>query len=94
MLKLLNKYKNMLKAAMLALLCICCFSENSYAGKITGLRIGQGIGNVRIVFDADSKFDYKVFTLGEPNRLVIDTQGMEASIDSTNSNFINDTGCI
>ena len=49
------------------------FAQNAYAAKITGLRIGQGVGNVRIVFDADSKFDYKVFTLSSPNRLVIDT---------------------
>ena len=55
------------------------FSSNAWAGKITGLRIGQGIGSVRIVFDADSKFDYKVFTLSEPNRLVIDAQGVDVS---------------
>ncbi|MBE6443556.1 MAG: N-acetylmuramoyl-L-alanine amidase [Alphaproteobacteria bacterium] len=50
-----------------------------YAAKISGMRVGQGVGSVRIVFDADSKFDYKVFTLSEPNRLVIDTQGVEVS---------------
>lgn len=55
------------------------FAENAVAGKISNLRIGQGIGSVRIVFDADSKFDYKVFTLSEPNRLVIDTQGVEVA---------------
>ena len=49
------------------------------AGKITNLRIGQGIGSVRVVFDADSKFDYKVFTLSNPNRLVIDAQGVDIS---------------
>lgn len=59
----------------LSVLCV----QNASAGKITGLRIGQGIGNVRIVFDADSKFDYKVFTLASPNRLVIDTQGVEVA---------------
>ncbi len=54
-------------------------ANNACAGKITGLRIGQGIGSVRIVFDADSKFDYKVFTLSAPNRLVIDTQGVDVA---------------
>ena len=49
------------------------------AGQISGLRIGQGIGTVRIVFDADSKFDYKVFLLKDPNRLVVDTQNIEVS---------------
>ena len=56
-----------LSAIVIAVLTVC-FSQNSYAGKITGLRIGQGVGNVRVVFDADSKFDYKVFTLNSPNR--------------------------
>ena len=62
----------------IAVLCILSISD-AFAGKITGLRIGQGIGSVRIVFDADSKFDYKVFTLSEPNRLVIDAQGVDIS---------------
>ena len=62
----------------IAALCILPISD-AFAGKITGLRIGQGIGSVRIVFDADSKFDYKVFTLSEPNRLVIDAQGVDVS---------------
>lgn len=53
--------------------------ENAFAGRINNLRIGQGIGNVRIVFDADSKFDYKVFTLSSPNRLVIDVQGVDVA---------------
>ena len=49
------------------------------AGQISGLRIGQGIGTVRIVFDADSKFDYKVFLLNSPRRLVVDTRNIEVS---------------
>lgn len=50
-----------------------------YAAQINGLRIGQNAGNARIVFDADSRFDYKVFTLGNPNRLVIDTQNVDVA---------------
>ncbi len=49
------------------------------AGQISGLRVGQGIGTVRIVFDADSQFDYKVFLLNSPRRLVVDTQNVEVS---------------
>ena len=40
------------------------------------MRIGQGVGNIRIVFDADCKFDYQVFLLSEPRRLVVDTQNI------------------
>lgn len=57
----------------------CGFAKDAAAGRISNLRIGQGIGSVRIVFDADSKFDYKVFALSNPNRLVIDTQGVEVA---------------
>lgn len=64
-----------LLAAAIGLLCM----PPAYAEKISNLRIGQGIGSVRIVFDADSKFDYKVFTLSDPKRLVIDTQGVEVA---------------
>ncbi len=46
------------------------------AGRISGLRIGQGIGSVRIVFDADSEFDYNVFLLDGPKRLVVDTKNV------------------
>lgn len=67
-------------AKLLCLAAMVILSVNTAeAGKITNLRIGQGIGSVRVVFDADSKFDYKVFTLSEPNRLVIDAQGIDVS---------------
>ena len=35
---------------------ICCFvfASDAFAGRITNLRIGQGSGNVRLVFEADS----------------------------------------
>ncbi len=46
------------------------------AGRISGLRIGQGISSVRIVFDADSEFDYNVFLLDAPKRLVVDTKNV------------------
>jgi len=47
--------------------------------QINGLRIGANADGARVVFDADSRFDYKVFTLSSPNRLVIDTQRVDVS---------------
>ncbi len=46
---------------------------------ITSMRIGQGVGSIRIVFDADREFDYKVFLLDNPKRLVVDTQNINIS---------------
>jgi len=78
MIKLRLNIHRILLSIMLMVIAVLSVS-NANAAKITGLRIGQGVGNVRIVFDADSKFDYKVFTLSAPNRLVIDTQGVDVS---------------
>jgi len=77
----MNNMGQILKKYLYAAVFVLCgiFCNDALAGNITGMRIGQGVGNVRIVFDADSKFDYKVFTLNSPNRLVIDTQGVEVS---------------
>lgn len=68
----------------LALFVVCCLTifqvPDAYAASgITSMRIGQGIGNVRIVFDADKNFDYKAFLLNNPRRLVIDTFDVNVS---------------
>lgn len=63
------------KIGLFCLMC-CAFSAEARSGEISGLRIGQGIGSVRVVFDATSKFDYNVFLLDGPKRLVIDTWGI------------------
>lgn len=57
-----------------AVALFCGLSCPAKAAQVSTLRIGQGIGSVRIVFDADSQFDYKVFLLNEPRRLVVDTK--------------------
>lgn len=63
---------------LLATFCIAV-AWPAQAKQITGLRIGQGAGSARLVFDASSQFDYKIFTLASPNRLVIDTQNIDIS---------------
>ena len=66
------------KLMLLALLGQLCINSAQAAG-ISSMRIGQGVGNVRIVFDADRKFDYNVFLLSEPKRLVVDTFNVPVS---------------
>lgn len=60
------------------LLSVFVFAGSAHAG-INSMRVGQGVGNVRIVFDADQKFDYKVFLLNDPKRLIIDTQNIKVN---------------
>ena len=78
MIKLWQCIKKIMYIAV-AVTLFCVVANSAFAGKINNLRIGQGVGNVRVVFEADSNFDYKVFTLNEPNRLVIDVKGVEVS---------------
>lgn len=54
-------------------------STLAFADEISSLRIGQGIGTVRIVLEADSEFEYKAFLLSSPSRLVVDTYGIDVS---------------
>lgn len=75
--------------SLLMLLSVLFCASPAHAG-ISGMRVGQGVGNVRIVFDSDQSFDYKVFLLSEPQRLIIDTQNIKVNssvvrgIDSNN----------
>lgn len=70
---------------LLALAALCCVFSALFlirpaaAANIQNLRIGQGIGNVRVVFDADSSFEYKVFLLNSPKRLVVDAQNVKVN---------------
>lgn len=49
------------------------------AGMVRSLRIGQSVGSARLVFDADSEFDYNVFLLPSPKRLVIDVKNSKVN---------------
>lgn len=74
--------KGLVRQVLATVVIFCCaFSaaDSAAASGITSMRIGQGVGSVRIVFDADRKFDYKVFLLNEPKRLVIDTFDVKVS---------------
>lgn len=64
---------------LFGLAAFLCVLKPVAAAEISSLRIGQGIGSVRIVFDADSSFDYKVFLLGSPQRLVVDTKNISVN---------------
>lgn len=74
--------KDLVRQVLATAVIFCCVfsaADSAAASGITSMRIGQGVGSVRIVFDADRKFDYKVFLLNEPKRLVIDTFDVKVS---------------
>ena len=73
---LLNMWRSF-RCGVWTLLTVCLWLltvQNAWAGNVHALRIGQGVGSVRLVFDADSKFDYNVFLLTSPKRLVVDVK--------------------
>lgn len=75
------------------LLCCLFMTSNVSAGNITNMRIGQQVGSVRIVFEADSNFDYKAFLLTDPKRLVVDVFDMDVkqTLQSDKNNLIKQT---
>ena len=72
------------------LCCVTMFAGNVNAGNITNMRIGQQVGSVRIVFEADSKPEYRTFLLSEPKRLVVDVYDMNVkqALQSDKNNLI------
>ncbi len=77
--RILHKMLIFLGLPLLAAAGLCLAAPNASAAQISSVRVGQGVGNVRIVMDADSQFDYKVFLLNEPRRLVVDTKNIDVS---------------
>ena len=73
--------------------CVLMLSGNALAGNITNMRIGQQVGSVRIVFEADEAFDYKAFLLTDPKRLVVDVYDMDVknTLQSDKNNIISQT---
>lgn len=78
---------------MAAGLAFVLLSTNGWAGNITGMRVGQQAGSVRIVLEADEDFDYKAFLLTDPKRLVIDVYdtAVRANLQSDKNNLVANT---
>ena len=91
--KIFEKIRHNFGFVLLTLAIVLAFPRLLFAANITGMRIGQQIGGVRIVFDADQKFDYEVFLLSSPKRLVVDAMGanVKKALSVTKNNIITGT---
>lgn len=58
-------------------------------GEINGVRMWPAPDNTRVVFDADSQVEHSLFTLKNPNRLVIDIKNTSLKADLTGLDFSN-----
>ena len=94
---IINRFFMLFKRACLfaagLLCCVTMFAASADAGNITNMRIGQQVGSVRIVFEADSKPEYQAFLLSEPKRLVVDVYNMNVkqTLQSDKNNLIKQT---
>ena len=70
--------RNIILSVFLVMLFTFSQVQAAYAG-INSMRVGQGVGSVRLVFDSDQSFDYKVFLLSDPRRLIVDTQNIKVN---------------
>ena len=50
-----------------------------FAGELTGIRLSSGPLSTRIVLDLDNPASHRLFELTDPNRVVIDLPGVDAS---------------
>lgn len=70
-----KEIKNKLTAVFWAFaFCVCTVVQAEAANMITDIRVGQQKDGIRVVLDGTEKFNYDVFLLGSPNRLVIDVK--------------------
>lgn len=76
-----NILKNLKQVSFLTLLwfLFSSFLSVASAAEIKGLRIGQGAGGARVVFDADNKFEYNAFLIDNPKRLVVDVKNIKVN---------------
>lgn len=71
-------WRSFVGSVIIILLTVFSIVE-AQAGTVRSLRIGQSVGSARLVFDADSDFDYNVFLLISPKRLVIDVKNSKVN---------------
>lgn len=64
--------KQFRNALLIAAFAVVLISQSTYAAKVEGVRLWRAPDNTRLVFDLSGPVDHKLFTLKEPNRIVID----------------------
>lgn len=72
-----------MRALFFAMLSLC--SIGASAAELRDLRVWDGPENTRVVFDLSAAVEHKVFTLANPDRIVIDINGLsEAGLKIVN----------
>ncbi|MCJ8313938.1 MAG: AMIN domain-containing protein [Saccharospirillaceae bacterium] len=71
--------------------CFLSFSAMAASNKVKDLRISNTTDSVRVVLDLSSAFDYKIFTMPNPNRVIIDLKStkLDTNIKQPDTNKTN-----
>ena len=70
-----------LKVIAALLLPALLFAAPAFTAEIESARIWRAPDNTRLVFDISDSFDYKVFSLNNPRRLVVDIKNVSLKAD-------------
>ncbi len=76
--------RSVLRAFMLGLLC---FANLTHAAEVEDIRLWRAPDYTRIVFDLDEQAQYSLFTLENPNRIVIDISNTTIAASLTGFDF-------
>ena len=69
---MINKYYNTF--SLLIILALTCISEFSLAATVNDIRVWKAPDHTRLVFDLSASVKYKITTLKNPDRLVVDIE--------------------
>ena len=68
-----------MKKRLVIIILFSLISLQSFAAEVSGFRVWADPAKTRAVLDLDRKTAYKLFTLQNPHRVVVDLQGLSSS---------------
>ncbi len=69
------------RVVLFLLLCAGLFTSSAWSSEIRNVRMWLAPDNTRLVFDLTGPVSHKIFTLDNPDRLVLDIEGVALSTD-------------
>lgn len=89
MLLMYHRYKNIYQRFMIVMWLLLCLVMPTHAANIDSVRLWRAPDNTRIVFDLDAPVEHKIFTLSNPERLVIDIDATHLKASLNDLQFSN-----
>ena len=84
---IISKIKSVISYILSYLILFTLFAAEVFAADIESVRLWRGPDHTRLVFDLSAPVDYEIFTLQNPERLVIDIANSTRSTSFVNLNL-------